>query len=202
MTARPARRGRPADRTAEETRGLIIDAARRVFAARGYSSASITAIARAAGIATTAVYYHFADKKELYEAVFAATAPAAWDHTEVLRGATTMTEVLERVLTTEPAPHLPDAMAFLTAVPTIARLHPELLHLRDERRRQQFAGVRPIAELGLHTGELAGLTLDEAMEFLQTIIVGWYLEREYTNVVPGASAGSVVKALRMLTAAR
>ncbi len=49
-------------------RHLIIDAAIRVFARRGFSEASIQEVADDAGMVATAVYYHFAGKEELFEA--------------------------------------------------------------------------------------------------------------------------------------
>ena len=49
-------------------RGLIIDAAITVFSAQGFSDASIHDIAREAGVAPTAVYYHFSGKPDLFEA--------------------------------------------------------------------------------------------------------------------------------------
>ena len=49
-------------------RGVIVDAAIKVFSSQGFSDASIHAIAREAGVAPTAVYYHFAGKPDLFEA--------------------------------------------------------------------------------------------------------------------------------------
>lgn len=49
-------------------RGTIVDAAVKVFAAQGFSDASIHDIAGHAGVAPTAVYYHFSGKSELFEA--------------------------------------------------------------------------------------------------------------------------------------
>ncbi len=49
-------------------RHLIVDAAIRVFASKGFSEASIQEIADEAGVVATAVYYHFAGKEELFEA--------------------------------------------------------------------------------------------------------------------------------------
>jgi AcrR family transcriptional regulator len=49
-------------------RGLIVDAAIKVFSSQGFSDASIHDIAREAGVAPTAVYYHFTGKPDLFEA--------------------------------------------------------------------------------------------------------------------------------------
>jgi AcrR family transcriptional regulator len=48
---------------AQETRSQIVEAARRLFAARGYSGTTIEAIAEAAGVAAETVYAGFGSKK-------------------------------------------------------------------------------------------------------------------------------------------
>jgi AcrR family transcriptional regulator len=58
----------------ERRRGLIVDAARAVFAKRGYDGASIVEIADEAGIAKSVIYDHFASKAELLKAVVTAAA--------------------------------------------------------------------------------------------------------------------------------
>jgi AcrR family transcriptional regulator len=54
----------------EATRQLLLDAAASVFSARGYTRATTKEIAKAAGVAEGTIYRHFADKKELFGAVF------------------------------------------------------------------------------------------------------------------------------------
>jgi AcrR family transcriptional regulator len=49
-------------------RDEIVDAAIAVFAAHGFVDAAISQVAETAGVAVTAVYYHFASKSDLYEA--------------------------------------------------------------------------------------------------------------------------------------
>jgi AcrR family transcriptional regulator len=53
----------------EAYRGLILDAALQVFAARGYRDAKVQEIAEQAGVATGTVYGIFPSKQELYRAV-------------------------------------------------------------------------------------------------------------------------------------
>ena len=54
------------------TRQKVLDAARRLFAERGYEPATIRDIARGAGMSTGAVFANFQDKAELFEAVLTA----------------------------------------------------------------------------------------------------------------------------------
>ncbi|HRO33831.1 MAG TPA: TetR/AcrR family transcriptional regulator [Brevundimonas sp.] len=53
------------------TRGKVLDAARALFAERGYDAATIRDIAKAAGMSTGAVFANFQDKAELFETVLA-----------------------------------------------------------------------------------------------------------------------------------
>jgi TetR/AcrR family acrAB operon transcriptional repressor len=61
-------------RTKEEaaaTREQVLDAAERVFRARGVGHASLAEVADAAGVTRGAIYHHFASKAELFEAMLA-----------------------------------------------------------------------------------------------------------------------------------
>ena len=49
-----------------ERRRLLLDAAGRVFAERGYEAAGVDSIARAAGVTVPVVYDHFSSKADLY----------------------------------------------------------------------------------------------------------------------------------------
>jgi TetR/AcrR family transcriptional regulator len=63
-------KGRTAGRAPEaETRDRILGAAEALFAARGYSGASLQAIAREAGVTSAMVPYYFKSKSGLYRAV-------------------------------------------------------------------------------------------------------------------------------------
>jgi AcrR family transcriptional regulator len=55
---------------AEQTRQAIVKAARDAFAEHGFAAASTTVIAADAGVTRGALYHHFADKTELFRAVF------------------------------------------------------------------------------------------------------------------------------------
>jgi AcrR family transcriptional regulator len=55
---------------AAETREALIAAARPLFAERGFAEVALETIVRAAGVTRGALYHHFADKTELFAAVF------------------------------------------------------------------------------------------------------------------------------------
>ncbi len=54
---------------AQETRQRILDAARQVFARRGYGEATVEEIAAEAGVSNGALYHHFSSKEELFRAI-------------------------------------------------------------------------------------------------------------------------------------
>jgi AcrR family transcriptional regulator len=64
-----------AERTAA-TRGALVDAARELFAARGYAAVGTTEIARRAGVTRGALYHQFEDKAALFAAVAEAVEAA------------------------------------------------------------------------------------------------------------------------------
>jgi AcrR family transcriptional regulator len=71
LTPAPARTATRTRRRlpASQRRAVILDAALRVFAARGFHTASMDEIAREAGVSKAVVYDHFPSKQELYAAL-------------------------------------------------------------------------------------------------------------------------------------
>jgi len=62
-------RGRPQARPDEETRALIVDAARQEFATRGYAATSMESVAQRAGVSTKTLYRLIPNKAALFEAI-------------------------------------------------------------------------------------------------------------------------------------
>jgi AcrR family transcriptional regulator len=56
---------------AEGTRTALVDAARSLFAERGYAAVATEEIVAAARVTRGALYYHFEDKRDLFRAVYA-----------------------------------------------------------------------------------------------------------------------------------
>src|SRR4051812_19152867 len=76
-----------AKETAKETKGQqsrakLLAAAARVFVKRGFAQTTIRDIAKEAGVALGALYFHFASKEEFATAVFEQGIQAIWSHVE------------------------------------------------------------------------------------------------------------------------
>ena len=61
-------KGRKAEQF-EQTRAVLLDVARRLFAERGYADAGTEEVVQRAGVTRGALYYHFRDKRDLFRAV-------------------------------------------------------------------------------------------------------------------------------------
>lgn len=99
----------------ERTRRRILDEAEQLFAEHGYAGTSLDAIAAAAGIHKPGICYHFATKRDLYEAVMAEVL----DSFEVLTSEALSSTASPRTRLLRSVEKWVDALA---ARPTAARL--------------------------------------------------------------------------------
>jgi AcrR family transcriptional regulator len=179
---------------ARQTRGLIIDAARRAFLGGGYSSTTIAAIATEAGVSVDTVYKTFGGKPGLVRAIcdqaLAGAGPVpAEERSDAMQAAETDPRKIIRgwgTLTTEVAPR--GAPIFLlvrdaaVSDPEMAGLQAEL----DEQRLQRMtANARRLAAAG-HlredvSVELAGeiMWTYSSTAFYELLVLrrGWPLDR-------------------------
>lgn len=56
----------------QATRSRLVDAARELFATRGYGGVAMEEVVAAAGVTRGALYHHFRDKRDLFRAVYEA----------------------------------------------------------------------------------------------------------------------------------
>src|SRR5437764_10440746 len=137
---------------AEEKRRVILDAAVRVFARKGFHASRVGDIAEEAGVAHGLLYHYFASKDELLEIVFRET----WDELlGAIRGVEESGETAREQLRQVAAIMLrswrrdPDLIRVL--VREIGR-NPELQR-RIDALRQVFDAVARIVERGQAAGD-------------------------------------------------
>jgi len=71
----------------EQKRAVILDAAERLFASRGFAATRLEDVAEAVGLTRAALFYHFRDKQALYDAMIAeAFEPMAGELDAILAG--------------------------------------------------------------------------------------------------------------------
>lgn len=124
-----------------DVRSRIVDAAMRLFAARGFEATSLSAIAGAVGITKPSLLYHFPAKDDLLAAVLDAVL-SHWNDTlpRLLSAATSGGDQFERVTA--------ELVAFFTADPDRARLLlREMLDRPNETKVRLRRYLRPWVSL-------------------------------------------------------
>jgi TetR/AcrR family transcriptional regulator, fatty acid metabolism regulator protein len=163
----------------EEKRRLILDAAVRVFARKGYHSSRVGDIAAEAGVAHGLLYHYFASKEQLLETVF----HESWS---------ALLEAFARVAESdEPAPEqLRQVAAILLRSwrrdPDLVRVlvrevgRSQTLPARVDEIGSVFLAIEQIVERGQAAGELRGGIAPRLASWIfygaiEEILTGWVL---------------------------
>ena len=163
----------------EEKRRLLLDAAVRVFARRGFHTCRVGDIAEEAGVAHGLLYHYFASKDEVLETIFRETwAELLRALREIENSGDPAREQLRHVAATvlRTWRHDPDLVRVL--IREVAR-GPQLQNEVDEIR-QAFEAIERIVERGRERGELRA-ELDARLASvifygaLEEILTGWVL---------------------------
>ena len=146
--------GRPIDADREKTRRNILEAAKYCFGEYGYRSTSSRAIAEKAGVAVSTIYFYFADKSELYLAVYREIqdeligARRQW-----LDEASTIESLTNKTL--EAFAFIPGdshKMRFLAIARIDAARNPEIAEILEDKPWLDV--LEKVAQIGLESGEL------------------------------------------------
>lgn len=172
---RSRRLGRPPDTDSAETRQRILEIARAAFAFGGYDGSTNRELATKAGITSGALYHYFGSKLDLYLAVHEDVQQRVYGQfNEAADAAAGFLGKFDAILDTahELNKADPTFAAFLGAVRTDMRRHPEIaeaLSAHAERRGRFF--VRLVDE-GIESGEIDPENRDLINEFVAIILVG------------------------------
>ncbi|GIL35792.1 TetR/AcrR family transcriptional regulator [Phycicoccus sp. DTK01] len=134
---------------AAATRGAVLDAARELFADRGYAATSVAEVARRAGVSVDTVYTAVGRKPQLLLAIHDlelaggvdGVASPQRDYVAVVRAAPTARAKLE-VYAAALADRLPRVVPLLESLQEAARTDPECAAVLEslERRRREMMG--------------------------------------------------------------
>jgi AcrR family transcriptional regulator len=148
--------GRP-PHPASESRQRIIDAARAVFAERGFDVATNREIADAAGMTAAALYYHFDSKGELYRAVYEhAQAEIYREFGEATAGVNSFIGQLRAILwkAHELNRADPTLARFTAAVRVDSARHPEMFEALGSGGLMRRRFFEDLVVVGVRTGEV------------------------------------------------
>jgi AcrR family transcriptional regulator len=149
--------GKSINHSESVTRQLLLHAALKCFSARGYSATSVQEIVDAANVSKPAMYYYFADKADIFQAVVDSAHDERYSLMQAAasKGRTTpekleeiLAQLFEYSLRNKEVLRLTFATAF--SAPGDA---PHLGHCREKGRRN-FEFVKSLVEAGQRSGEL------------------------------------------------
>jgi len=167
--------GRPPASSSAETRGRIIDVARRSFAELGYEATTNRSLATEAGITTGAIYHYFESKLDIFMAVEQEVQSRVYlRFTAAERSATTFLGKLEAVLETAHELNREDAsLAQFLGAARIDRMRvPELAEARTQSNTQRTRFFDDMVAFGVSTGEIDPADETNVTAMIQTITVG------------------------------
>lgn len=163
--ARPARAYR---REPDEKRERLLDAAREVFAAKGYTGATTAEIAARAGVSEGILFHHFGSKSELFATVAAAYARGL---SEAMFGAQPGTEVVGA------AESIRRAFAYVRENRAVHRLFlvrdPQLGHTPHAEARAEIVGaLEAVFRRGVEQGLMRPMDCRIAAELMYALVGG------------------------------
>jgi AcrR family transcriptional regulator len=178
---RPRRRYDATRRQAQaaQTRQDILGAAQRLFLDRGYTGATLAAIAQAAGVVVETIYRAYGSKAELFKAVVRAAVAGGADRAAVpveqrpaiqaLIAETDPHRQLELYAATQPGIHA-RAGPLLRVLVGAAANDPELAELWSQIENERLDGLGRFARLLADRGVLRPeLSVEEARDLLWTL---------------------------------
>jgi AcrR family transcriptional regulator len=155
----------------ERTRAALIAAGRALFAEKGFAETSTEELVRAAGVTRGALYHHFRDKRDLFEAVYEDVECSLVEGiTAALGGVSDPVEVLHR-----------GAAAFLDACldPAVQRISllegPTVLGWERWREIDELYGLG-LVQISLRAAMDAGAIRPAPVEALAHVLFGGLME--------------------------
>lgn len=176
----------------ETTRAALVQAARGLFEERGYAGTGTPEIVAAAKVTRGALYHHFTDKAELFEAVARQLAQEVAD--EIARQASGLSDPVEALMA--------GAQAYFAAMARQGRARLLLLEAPAVLRAEQVMALSDVAGLGaLQEGLQEALQGDDktAVPLRElAVLLSAAFDRAALAIARGESAEPYEQAIRLL----
>lgn len=181
------------------TRLRILDAARGLFAHKGYDGTSLREIATAADLTLGSLYHYFDQKAVLYREVLADLSTRLEPrYFEAIGGAETFVEGFRRF--TEEGARInqedPTYSLFLSTVPARRRQDPEIAEIRNPHVGRRH--LRVLVDLGRATGEIDASVDPELFVQLLAALSGGMIYMMSEGWSPETNAAVLALANRMV----
>jgi len=164
----------------ELNRAAVLDAARRVFLARGYSGASLEAIAEEAGFSRGVVYSQFGSKADMFLALLDRRIDERAAQNDAIAARFAGARGLKHLIQAgeEDAAAEPGWVNLLIEFRVVALRDPELNRRYAEAHQRTLAGIAAVIEqIYDRTEEPPPVPVRSIAEYLQALAVGTALER-------------------------
>lgn len=182
----------PSVKRTDRSRGLILDAADRVFREKGFAAASVEEIASRAGLTRKTVYNLFGSKEEIAHHLIARAEAQDQGYRARMAAGEGALGLLETILL--------DSAGWCLANPSLARLAlapAERPRLEPPADRSSFQGlVRDVLLLGQRQ---AVIRADEDANFMSLVLLGVYGQAMLTALAGGPfDAKDIVRLIRIV----
>ena len=170
-----------------DTRAVILDAARSIFARRGLDGASVREVARTAGVNNAMIYYHFKDKGELYRAVLAdsfSAFDAVWENELFGAPASARAKIQKYVEEFIKFQHANEELRRIMSM-EFAACSDNCKWLADNFFTHSYEKLAKIMKAGMRTGELKKFDPAHAVPVLVGMIIHSFIMRPIAEHIIG-----------------
>ena len=183
------------ERKKQQTRELIVEAARRLFAERGFDAVTVAQIARAANVSEVTVFNYFATKEDLFyggmqffeEKLLDAVRERGPGESVLEAFRRPVLDGLKRLAGDEPAQEIAAAGNLISSSPALEAHEREVV-----ARYTRLLGDQLAKEAGARPGDVEAMGVASALMGVQRALVGYVRSR----IVAGARGPKLVADVR------
>ncbi len=178
-----------------DTRAEILDAARCVFARKGFDGTSVREVADTAKVNNAMIYYHFKDKTELYRAVLSdsfAEYDKIWDHKIFGTSAPARAKIQKYVEELIRFQHTNEELRRILSM-EFASCGKSMKWLAENFFNRSYEKLSAILKEGTRNGELKNVDISLAIATLVGMVIHNFIMRPMAEYVIGRKLDLTVK---------